>query len=200
MINLLPPETKRAYRYARSNRHILHWIIVYGLGILGAALITTFGYLYLHETGKTYEKQITITNAQLQAQNLTGVQKQITEISNNLTLVVDVLSKQVLFSSLLTQLTTLMPAETNLTGLSISQTQGAIDISAAAKSYAAATQIQVNLTDANNQLFSKADIIGINCSANTDYPCTVTVRALFAPNNLYMFSKTTPKTGDKNGQ
>lgn len=121
------------------------------------------------------------------AQNLTGVQGQVHEISNNLNLVVQVLSKEVLFSELLQQLTTLMPASTNLTSLSISQTQGAIDITAAAKDYASAAQIQVNLTDANNRLFSKADIVSISCSGTGSYPCSIELRALFSADSSYMF-------------
>ena len=92
----------------------------------------------------------------------------------------------ILFSELLTQIATLLPGDTNLTGLSISQAQGAIDISAAAKTYASATQMQVNLSDPKNGVFSKADIVSINCSGTTTYPCTVVLRALFASNSSYM--------------
>ncbi|MFZ1248978.1 MAG: PilN domain-containing protein [Candidatus Saccharimonadales bacterium] len=191
MINLLPPEIKQGYRFGRTNRHLVHWITACALGIIGAGLITSFGYLYLNQSAKTYSKQIASTNQQLAAQNLSKVQKDVKDISNNLNLVVDVLSKQVLFSELLDQLTRLLPADTNLTGLSISQAQGGIDISAAAKNYAAASQIQVNLTDPNNQVFSKADIVSINCSGASEYPCAVVLRTLFSPNNPFMFTNNT---------
>lgn len=187
MINLLPPEIKQAYRYARINRHLLHWIVVFSVGIAGAAIITAFGYLYMNQTANSYKNQIATSNQQLAAQNLSGVQSQVKDISNNLNLVVQVLSKQVLFSDLLQQLTTLMPPDTKLTSLSIAQTQGGINITAAAKNYNAATQIQVNLTSPDNQLFSKADIVGIDCSGVTSYPCSIQLRALFSPNSSYMF-------------
>ena len=156
-------------------------------GIFGAAVITAFGYLYLNQTANSYKNQIAASNQQLASQKLSTVQTQVKEISNNLNLVVQVLSKQVLFSELLQQLTKLMPPDTNLTGLSISQAQGAIDITAAAKNYSAATQIQVNLTSPNNQLFSKADIVTISCAGTTAYPCSIALRALFSPNSSYMF-------------
>ncbi len=187
MINLLPPELKQAYRYGRINRHLIHWVFVFSAGIVGAAIITAFGYLYLNQTADNYKNQIATSNQQLAKQNLSTVQAQVKDISNNLSLVVQVLSKQVLFSELLQQLTKLMPADTNLTGLSISQAQGAIDITANAKNYSAATQIQVNLTSPNNQLFSKADIVSISCSGVTTYPCSIALRALFSPNSSYMF-------------
>jgi len=187
MINLLPPAMKESYHYGRANRHLLRWLTVFGIGIVGAVLITAFGYLYLNQTISDYKDQVATSKQQLETQNLTGVQTQVKDISNNLNLVVRVLSQQVLFSELLQQLTTLMPSDTNLTGRSISQTQGAIDITAEAKNYNAAAQIQVNLTDPNNQLFSKADIVSITCSGQNAYPCTVSLRALFSSNNPYMF-------------
>ncbi|QQS18781.1 hypothetical protein IPL68_01785 [Candidatus Saccharibacteria bacterium] len=91
-----------------------------------------------------------------------------------------------------------MPGDTNLTGLSILQSQGGIDITAAAKTYAAATQIQVNLSDKNNGVFSKADIVSINCSGTTTYPCTIMMRALFANNKSYMLIQ--DNKGGTNGQ
>lgn len=164
----------------------MNWIAALGFGILGAIVITAFGYIYLVQTTNNYKAQIETSTQQLAAQNLTAVQNEVKEISNNLNLAAEVLSKQILFSELLQQLATLMPANTTLSTLAISQTQGAIDITATAKNYEAATQVHINLTDANNQLFSKADLVSISCSGTTRYPCTVQVRALFSQNNPYM--------------
>ncbi len=189
MINLLPPTMKDGYRYARHNRRLLHWVIALGIGIIGAVALTTIGYLYMDETAKSYEMQIATTQEQLNKQNYTGIKKEVKDITNNLQLVVQVLSNQVVFSDLLTQLGSLTPKDTVLTGLSIAQTQGAINITAQAKDYSSATQLHINLSDANNKIFSKADIVSIDCqqdSKNT-YPCTITVRALFAPDNPYLF-------------
>lgn len=191
MINLLPTKLKEMYRFGRRNRHLTHWIIALAIGIVGAALITGVGYIYLNQTADNYKRQIQTSNEQLAAQNLTGVQNEVKDISNNLTLALEVLSKQVLFSELLEQLATLMPASTNLTGLSISQTEGAIDIAAEATTYEAAAQIQVNLTDPDNRLFSSADIITIGCSGEGAYPCSVQLRALFADNSSYLFTSDT---------
>lgn len=188
---------KQAYRYGRINRHLVRWMTALGFGIAGVAIIGAVGYLYLNQTAQNYKKQVETTNSQLASQNLSKVQSEVKDISNNLKLVVDVLSKQVLFSELLTQITTLLPGDTNLSGLSISQAQGALDITAATKTYAAATQIQVNLTDPGNGVFSKADIVSINCSGSSSYPCTVVIRALFANNSSYMLIN---NTGGARGQ
>jgi Tfp pilus assembly protein PilN len=189
MINLLPPETKEAYRYARRNRMLIHWITAAVLCLAGGLLLLGGGYLYLNQSIKTTNQQIADSNRQLQAQNLTAVQKQVTTISNNLKLVVNVLSKEVLFSKLLKQLASVTPGNAILTNLVITQAQGGIEITAQTTDYNAATQLQVNLADPKNQIFSKADIISINCgsTAGGKYPCTVDIRALFATDNPFLF-------------
>ena len=190
MINLLPPDLKQNYRYARRNHQLLKWIGIFAAGLFGAIVLTAGGYIYMHEAVRNYTTQIASSNAQLQSQNLNGVQKQVTDISNNLKLVVKVLSKEVLFSELLQRLGSVTPSNAILTNLSISQTQGAIDIVAQTANYNAATQLQINLADPKNQIFSKADLVGINCPNNTTnspYPCTATLRALFATNNPFLF-------------
>ena len=190
MINLLPPELKKEYRYARHNSRLLHWVIIFAIGLIGAGLLTAGGVYYLHRTTKSYANQVSSTETQLKAQKLTEIQGQVTEISNNLQLVVRVLSKEILFSQLLNQLGIVTPSNTILTNLAISQTQGAIDITAQTTDYAAATQLQANLADPNNKIFTKTDLVSINCAntaPNTQYPCTVTLRALFAANNPFLF-------------
>ena len=105
---------------------------------------------------------------------------------------VTVLSKEILFSKLLTQLGTITPPNVRLTDLTISQTESAIDITAQTANYESATQLQVNLTDPNNKIFSKADIVSITCSSgatvqDTAHPCTATIRAQFTENNPFLF-------------
>lgn len=195
MINLLPPAIKQDYRYAHHNLRLLRWVVVFLFGLIGLAVISAAGIMYMQRTSETYSQQIASSNASLQKQNIVGVQKQVTDISNNLKLVVQVLSREVLFSQLLTRLGTVIPPNTILTNLSITQTTGGIDISAKTTDYQAATQLQVNLADPNNKIFSKADIQNITCrdvsaTANTQdskYPCDVTIRALFATDNPFLF-------------
>jgi len=192
MINLLPPETKAAYRYARRNYVLLRWCTACLITLIGGALLAGGGYLYLNRSINSTTQQIADTNKQLQTQHLASVQKQVGTISNNLKLVAQVLSQEILFSKLLKQLASVTPNNAILTNLAITQTQGGIDITAQTTNYNAATQLQVNLADPKNQIFSKADIVSISCSntgsgVNADYPCTVTLRALFAKNNPFLF-------------
>lgn len=189
MINLLPPQTKDTYHYARRNRKLLNWCIVSAFCLAGGLLLATGGYLYLNKAIANTRQQIEISNKQLQAQDMSKVQKDVTEISNNVKLAVGVLSQEVLFSELLKQLASVTPSNAILTNLTIVQAEGGVDITAQTANYDAATQLHVNLTDPDNQIFSKADIVSINCnSASTSrYPCTITLRALFVTDNPFLF-------------
>jgi len=198
MINLLPPDLKQDYRYARINRHLLHWVAAFVIAIVGVGIIAGIGVFAMQNTSSTYQVRNATAQTQLDNADVDGVQKQVTQISNNLKLMVTVLSKEILFSKLLARLGTITPSNVALTNLSISQTEKAIDITAQTASYDAATQLQVNLADPNNQIFSKADIVSITCSTkavNAAYPCTANIRALFTNNNPFLFINSTTKAG-----
>lgn len=187
MINLIPPQMKQSYRYARRNYHLFHWMMACLTAIIGAVFITGFGLLHIQQASRSYEQQVATARQNLAAQNFSQVQAEVKDMSNNLQLATQVLSKQVLFSELLQRLGTIMPSETILTNLTISQSQKGINVTAKAKTYTAATQLQVNMTDKQNELFSKADIVSISCSGVTAYPCSVSISAQFAPNNPFLF-------------
>lgn len=190
MINLLPPELKSSYSYGRRNVGLRRWALLCLAALVGLGILSTYGLLSLHQQTLNYNKQITTAQTTLQKEKYSQVQAQVKDITNNFRLVVQVLSQEVLFSQLLTHIATITPANANLTGLNISGTQGALDISAITTDYNAATQLQVNLADPSNQIFNKADIISINCASNTTnpkYPCSINIRAQFAKNNPFLF-------------
>lgn len=193
MINLLPDDLRENYTYARRNAALLRWTWAFAAGLGGLIVITLGGVFYMNQSVNALNSQVQHGQTLLASQHVDQVKQQTTEISNNLKLVVQVLSNEVLFSQLLKQVGTITPANVVLTGLSISKVQGAIDLNIASADYNAATQMQINLADPHNQLFSKADIISINCnSSNSDphYPCTASIRALFNANNPFLFINT----------
>lgn len=191
MINLLPPEVKDGYRFARRNVELRRWVAIFLLALIGLGALSSYGLLSLHQSTLKYNRQIATTQALFRKENFDGTQTEVKDISSNFKLVVKVLSQEVLFSELLKQITTIIPDNANLTGLNISKVSGGIDISAIATDYQTATQVQVNLADPANKIFSKADIVNVACgganSTNPLYPCTVNIRALFAANNPYLF-------------
>ncbi len=191
MVNLLPPDTKDSYRYARRNVLLRKWVMLFAAALIGLGLIGTFGLFTIQQSANHYNQQIDASQKQFTKEDFAGTQAQVQDISNSFRLVVKVLSQEVLFSQLLKQIAAAIPANAKLTGLNINQTQGGIDITAVATNYSTASQVQVNLADPQNKIFSKADIVSITCggaaAADPHYPCTVNIRALFGSNNPYLF-------------
>lgn len=192
MINLLPPDVKENYLYARRNTLLRKWAIVLIISIIALGGIIVAGNMYLNQSSRNLSKQISEGTEQLKIQKLEETQKQVEGISSSLKLVVQVLGREVLFSKLLQQIGAAMPPGAVLTNLSINKLQGGLDLQAAATSYQTATQVQVNLQDPANKIFEKADIVSIQCgnsgsALSKTYPCTVQVRALFAKNNPFLF-------------
>jgi len=191
MINLLPPDVKTGYHYARRNVRLRNWVLTCLIALVGLGAITTYGLLTIHQATADYNHKVAAAEAQLKREDFTGTQKQVQDISNSFKLLVQVLSKEILFSSLIKQIGAAIPDNAVLTGLSINQTQGGINITADASDYKTATQVQVNLSDPKNKIFSKADIQSISCAGTTAtdplHPCAINLRALFASNNPFLF-------------
>lgn len=196
MINLLPTDTKQAYRYAMLNERLLRWVLALAIGLIGLGAIGTYGWVSLHQAINTNNRGVSQLESTLTAENLSGTEAQVQTISNDFSLVVKVLSQEVLFSKLLKQIAAAMPQGANLTSLNITSTAkgSGLDITAESTDYTAATQVQVNLADPSNGIFSKADLVNISCGSTTSsgnlnnpYPCTVTLRAQFAANNQFLF-------------
>lgn len=193
MINLLPPEVKTSYRYARSNVVLRKWVFMFVIALVGLGLIATYGLLTIQQSSRHYEKEIAASQAVFEKEDFDGTQKRAEEISSSFKLVVKVLEQEILFSKLIQKIATTIPRGANLTGLTINQGQKAIDVTANAVDYATAAQVQVNLADTNNGIFSKADILSINCSSKSEsgvpsaYPCTVNIRALFSNTDSFLF-------------
>lgn len=197
MINLLPPTDKAALLYARRNTQLLHWLVAIIMGLGGVLVLVGAGQLYLNQAANAHAQEVERTTQQLKAQKLDETQKRVTDISASLKLMVQVLSKQVLFSDLIRQIGAAIPPGAALADLRISKLEGGIDLQFKATDYQTATQVQVNLQDPNNRIFDKADIVSISCTtpttsnsssqADSRYPCTVTIRALFSKNNPFLF-------------
>ena len=190
MINLLPPKVKDSYRYARSNMQLKRWVVTFVIAFVGLGIIITYGLLNFHQSTSNYTSKIADSQALFTKEKFADTQATVLDISNSFKLVIKVLGQEVLFSQLIKQIASIIPANANLLSLNINQVQGAIDISAIATDYNTATQVQVNLADSTNRIFSKADIVNITCNGatavNTNFPCTINIRALFTTNNPFL--------------
>ncbi len=198
MINLLPADCKQEIIYGRRNTTMVRWTIASCISLLITLGIIGGGYFVLRQSVKAETKNAETTQAELQSRKIEDTQKQVEELSNNTKLVVQVLSKEILFSKLLTQLGSSIPVNATLTGFQVDKLQGALSLKGSAKDVDSATQLQLNLQDPQNKIFDKADIESISCSTagseedtNSAYPCTIQIKALFSKNNPFTYiSKT----------
>ena len=200
MINLIPTEMKQELMFARRNRQLARWAVILVIALLGVGTVVLGGQVYLQRSINSYTKQLEQDRAFLKDQKLEETQAQLEGISSSVKLVVQVLSREVLFSKLLKQLGTVIPPGTALLELQIDKLQGGVALRAGAINVQAATQLQVNLQDPANQIFEKADIDNITCSPpkpDVKYPCIINVRALFTKNNPFLFiNSSAKKTGN----
>ena len=193
MINLLPPAEKQEITFARYNTQLTRWIIGAFVGLIGVVIVVFGGQMYLRQSTNAYESAIATSKQNLTQQKQTETLSRVKGIQDSLTLVVKVLSREVLFSKLLQQVGLIMPSGTVLEGLSLtteSETETAFDLTASAVDYQSASQIQVNLEDPANKLFEKADLINITCTPAGDeptkYPCQAALRVLPAKENPFL--------------
>ncbi|MDB5185059.1 MAG: hypothetical protein JWN38_867 [Candidatus Saccharibacteria bacterium] len=190
MINLLPPEIKAEYSYARQNVSLRKWALTLFVALLGVGALATYGLLNMQASITSNQKQVSQLSSQLQQENLSQTESQVKNISSSLKLAAQVISKEVLFSKLITQIGAAMPSGSVLTTLNINQTSGGLDLTAKALDYQTASQVQVNLASPQNKIFAKADLVSINCDTtdtSSNYPCSVTLRTLFNAKNQFLF-------------
>lgn len=189
MINLLPADLKRSYRYGIANVSLVKWVATGVIAILGLGVIGTYGWLSLHQDIVHYDKQIAVTKSTLKREKQKETYAQVQDITNSFSLVVKVLKNEVLFSKLLRDIAQVLPTRTYLSDLSLTKDDGALNLSVRTYTQYDATQVQINLSDPKNPVFQRADINSINCSNPTDGgpPCTVNIRALLGSNNQYLF-------------
>lgn len=185
MINLLPPVYRQRLSAGRRGTILRHWLgIVWG-ATAGLVLLIAASWIYMNQQSKELNQAISDTNAQLSAQNLSGVQKQAKDLTNNIKTINQVLGREIRFSDLIQAIGKVMPSGTILNSLTLAQVSGAVDLSASAKDYASAAQVAINLSDPKNQIFNKVDIVSINCTGSAAaYPCGGTFRALFSKTTL----------------
>ena len=191
MINLLPPATKEDVLFARRNAKLVKWVVAIIISAIGSFIIIAFGQLYLTQAASSYTQQIQEGQERLREQKLEETQAKVGEISGNLKLVVQVLSREILFSKVLRQVGAAIPSGTVLTNLTLSGVEGGISLNFEAKDYQTGSQIVLNLQDPANKIFEQADIESISCDNKVVegriYPCSVSIRALFGDNSPYLF-------------
>lgn len=184
MINLLPTSHAESIRYGRQNTSLRNWLVGLAGAIAGLVIIFAGGWVYLNQQQKNLESEISNSQQELKAQNLTQVQKDAKEITGDIKVINKVLGTEIRFSDLIQAIGKDMPPGAVLSSLSLNnKVNGALDLSANTSDYQAAAQVAVNLGQSSNKIFSQIDIISVSCggiSPSQSYKCTAAYRALFS--------------------
>lgn len=171
---------------------MIRWLSGLGIGLAAVVVIGGFGWLTIREQIMESKKQNTQATQALKTANIDEVNEDVTEFSDSIKLVEKVLNQQIIFSELLKQMAAVLPNGSNLTSLNISDASGGstLDITVKARDSTTATQVQVNLSDPENEIFADADIQNISCDptgSEDGFACTVTIRAQFSEDNPFLF-------------
>lgn len=194
MINLLPPDHKRALVYARRNTRLRTGAVGLSIGLVLLLLVAAGGLLILRQEVHSYDNNTASIESELSRKGETSTIKRMNNISNTLNLVVTVLSGQVLFADLFQQVGTIMPNGSILQNLSLTgdMTTG-VDLQIGSVDYNTGTQALVNFQDKNNKIFEKADLISLTCAdpatSEGPYYCTGNIRATFQKESQFSFLK-----------
>lgn len=189
MINLLPQDRRDSIDYARKNVLLLRWIMIILIAILLLIVIAGGSLFYLKQDVKAREESIAKNKQSLSDQKEEETLKRVSEISGRLSLVVDVLSREVVFSKLIPHIGSLIPDGAALNGLSLSRdTEGALDLSISALDYNTASQALINIQASESLLFEGADANNVTCEGITEgpYPCLVSIRAVLVKDNPFL--------------
>lgn len=195
MINLLPTDLKEEINFGRKNRVLLHWITAIVSVIALVGIMTIFGLININNNTKSLEAAAKITQDRISAQNLDEVQKDIRELSNNFTTITQLLKRQLIFSKLFVKIGSIIPNGAILSGISLSTSVSSLDLNIIAVDRNSATQSFVNISDPENGLFDKADLLNVSCvqvTANTPetatkYPCNSTIKVTMKTDSSYYF-------------
>ncbi|HYH36469.1 MAG TPA: hypothetical protein VD706_03150 [Candidatus Saccharimonadales bacterium] len=114
MINLMPPELRTGYVYARRNVVLRRWVVMFLVALAGLGALATYGLLSIRQSAVHNNKQIASTEAVFEKERAGDTKKHVQDISNNFKLAVKVLSQEVLFSQLIKQIAATIPDDANL--------------------------------------------------------------------------------------
>ncbi len=159
MINLLPPGRVLNIRLARNNtilRRYVELILVGSLVLLAAILVARY---FFSAQNANIQHTVDLNDAKIAS--LQPVQKQAEELSATVNTISGLLSRNVKFSDMLTQIGGIMPPGSVLTGLkfSLEDVEAPLVVSAQVDNEQKAAVLRNNL--AASSLFEKAEIKNI---------------------------------------
>lgn len=200
MINLLPPKNLTAIKYAKANTNLFRHITIISFGLIGLVLVV-LGAERLLVQKQANTRALSQAN-EARIKELEPVQTKAQQLSETINTITRLQSQDVKFSALITQIGSLMPSGSILTGLdfSIEDLNAPLTISAEVESEPTAAILRNNLV--NSELFSSADIKTITnksqagdnsaAAAASRYKFTTTIEAHFEKDATKQTGGSTP--------
>jgi Tfp pilus assembly protein PilN len=200
MINLLPIENKHQIIYGRKNRSLLNWIIALLILLLILLIVTIVGVYYIDRREKSLNRLIEISNQRVEGQDLKEFQKKAEVFSNDLNVAVKLLEKQLLFSKLIKTTGSTLPQGVVLSNLDYNAEDEVLTLNIIGNNQQDITTAFNNINiskDTNNSLFSKADLVSVNCNFEEN-ECNGSIVALLnKSSDFYLFNSAIPEKDNK---
>lgn len=193
MINLMPSDIKKDRAYGRSNVILLRWTYQISAAFVLLILALLSGYSFMVSAQKSVKNNKSTVESAIKNEKLDQTETEYNAFASNVKTVTQILSKQVLYSSLLQQIGSVTPSGATLSSVSISSSANALDLNFNITSADIAPILQLNLQDEKNQLFQKADIIQVNCqqsSVSGTEKCTAQLKAEYKKDAKFLFINT----------
>ena len=197
MINFLPPNIKSDITYKRKNKALISWLVILLSFILIIILTIGFGIFFINQKANNLNRLVTVSEQRITDQDLESYQKKAESFSNNLETAIELLKDQLLFSKIIKTIGATLPPNTKLEKLEYSTANEILTLNIKSPDQNTISVAYKNIQESGtkeNSLFSKADLLKVLCSAESN-ECTGTIVVLLNKNsNYYLLNNLLDKT------
>jgi hypothetical protein len=174
MINLLPDETKKLIRAARTNTALVRYVIFTGFAVVFLALACMTSYLILDNSKTSAENAV--TNIKTKNSSYSPVTKQANELIANLAIAKSILDQQISYSTIIAEIAAALPPGVVLES-PLTLTNDTIGTPMALKAHARTSSDETTLKEnfQRSPLFSGYSLQSLtnNLAGSTDYPLLI---------------------------
>jgi Tfp pilus assembly protein PilN len=196
VINLLPSDIKQSIAYARKNSVIWLWVIILWIFLLLIALVISFGIFFINQRANNLNRLVTISDQRVNDQQLKEYQQKAEVFSNDLNTAVKLLEDQLLFSKIIKTIGAVLPPGVTLGTLDYSVEDEILTLNIEASNQRLITTAFENISNGktiSQDLFTKADLLKIDCNPDEGL-CTGSIVVLLNKNsNFYLLNEALSK-------
>ncbi len=187
MINLLPSDVKHNIGYARKNKVLWTWIVILWLFLIAVVAVIAVGTFFISQRANNLNRLVEISEQRVKDQNLTDYQKKAEVFSGDLNTAVKLLENQLLFSKIIRTIGSVLPPGVTLGTLDYSVEDEILTLNVQASDQRAITTAFENISNGqqiSNNLFTKADLLKVDCNSD-EQKCTGNIVVLLNKNSEF---------------